>query len=142
MARYTQIMETAVRADERLVLLVDDDPDFCLVMSQLLRLCGFRVAIAADGIEALDLLAKQPVSVMMTDLFMPRMDGIELLRNLQHRGGPSPAIIAVTGNLHAGRSTTAAAAGLLGAQAVLIKPFSKHQLLNAIAVASGQANPN
>ncbi|MBI4503293.1 MAG: response regulator [Gemmatimonadetes bacterium] len=123
----------------KLVLVVDDDPDFCLVMSQLLRLCGFRVAIAANGVEALALLPKHPVSVMMTDLFMPRMDGIELLRNVRKRGAPSPAIIAVTGDLHAGRETTAAAAGLLGAHAVLIKPFNKHQLLQAIEVATAAA---
>src|SRR5437870_5828431 len=65
-------MENGESAGGRLVLVVDDDADFCLMISQLLRLCGFRVAIASNGIEALEVLARRPVSVVLTDLFMPR----------------------------------------------------------------------
>ena len=118
------------------VLVVDDEVDFRVSMRELLRLLGYQVSEAANGLEALRVLANEKVSILLTDLFMPRMDGIELLRHVRKSGDQVPGIIAVTGEIHLGRQTTVAAASLLGAHVVLIKPFTKDQLLGAISVAT------
>src|SRR6185503_14395902 len=87
---------------DRLVLVVDDHRDFCIAMEHLVGSLGFRVMFAHDGVEALKKVKAQPVSVVITDLFMPEMDGLELLRRLDHLriDKPIPPVIAVTGNDH------------------------------------------
>ena len=124
----------------RKVLVVDDETDFRTSVRDLLGLHGYQVAEASNGLEALRVLAKERVAILMTDLFMPRMDGIELLRHVRKSREPLPGIIAVTGATHLGRQTTVAAASLLGAHVVLIKPFTSDQLLSAIAAASTAAD--
>ncbi|MBI4499677.1 MAG: response regulator [Gemmatimonadetes bacterium] len=121
------------------VLVVDDEADFRSAVRDLLGLHGFQVAEASNGVEALRVLAQERVAILMTDLFMPRMDGIELLRQVRKNREHLPGIIAVTGETHLGKQTTVAAASLLGAHVVLIKPFTTDQLLGAIAVATKAA---
>src|SRR5438552_11963102 len=87
-------------AASQTVLIVDDEPDFRLSMRQLLGFHGYQTAEAANGIEALRVMEQEPVSLLITDLFMPRMDGIELLRNVRRNATHLPGIIAVTGDLH------------------------------------------
>jgi two-component system alkaline phosphatase synthesis response regulator PhoP len=125
----------------RPILVVDDEPDFCLAMRYLLGLYDFRVVIASNGEEALIRLAEDEVSVIMTDLFMPRMDGIELISRIRAAGYKTP-IIAVTADIHMATETASTAAKALGAEAVLIKPFSKRQLLETIAAVTQSAEPN
>lgn len=101
-------------------------------MEQLLVALGFRVTCAANGIEAIARLEQEPPTVMLLDLFMPGMDGIELLRQLQMSGKPVPPTIALTGYIDhqygVGRT-----AELLGATAALLKPFTREQLEAALA---------
>src|SRR5437868_12292303 len=85
----------------RLILVVDDQPDFCEAMDHLLATLGFRVLCASNGVEALAKMEKYPVALILTDLFMPEMDGIELIRRLQNQTDkPIPPIVAVTGDTH------------------------------------------
>src|SRR5436853_1453955 len=97
------------------VLVVDDDPDFCFSMRELLQACGHGVATAAHGGEALELLSRESFGVILTDLYMPGMDGIELIWKLRKRAEPSPPIVAVTGDTR----ITAPSSGLIGAATVL-----------------------
>ena len=118
--------------ESRLVLVVDDDADFCIAMRHLLGASGFRVILASDGLDALNVLKRYDVSIILTDLFMPRMDGIELIRHVRKGRVPMPAIIATTGNAHLAAEATAIAAAMLGAQAALLKPFTREDLLSVI----------
>jgi len=121
------------------ILVVDDESDVRTMLQQLLILHGYRVLEASDGIEALQILKGEAVSVLLTDVFMWRMDGIELLRQLRKNPKKSPpGIVAMTGVAHLGDSTTAALVATLGAHAVLIKPFSTQQLLDALAAAGAK----
>jgi CheY-like chemotaxis protein len=123
----------------RLVLVVDDQQDFCIATEQLLIALGFKVACAANGLEALRILRKKPVSIILTDLFMPEMDGVELIKLLANNPSkPVPPIIAVTGD-HIAAESVGAAAATLGAHAVLMKPFTVEQLASAISFAVSQA---
>jgi CheY-like chemotaxis protein len=120
----------------RTVLLVDDSEDLCVAVQQLLETLGFRVVCAGNGAEALEKLKAQPIAVILTDLFMPIMDGLELLRRLQPFEQPVPPIVAMTGDDHVAADSVGRAAALLGANAVLMKPFSRDQLAGAIAFAT------
>src|SRR4051812_34435082 len=112
----------------RLVLVVDDHEDFCQAMEQLLVSMGFRVTTAADGVHALRTLEAESVDLILSDLFMPRMDGLELMLPLRGSEKPAPPVIAVTADLHVASDAVGGTAAALGAVAVLLKPFSRDQL--------------
>lgn len=75
------------------VLVVDDDPQQRSDLAQIVKSLGYDVTAAADGLEALSKLASVPVSAILTDLVMPRMDGVALLKELAARGDRTPAVV-------------------------------------------------
>ena len=77
-------------------LVVDDEPRLRQVLVHLMRNDGFRCFEASNGAEAVELLERQPVTLVMSDMRMPRMDGIELLRQVRSRW-PDTAVVMVTG---------------------------------------------
>jgi CheY-like chemotaxis protein len=123
------------------VLVVDDQPDFCESMEHLLGTLGFRTVCATDGREALAKLHKERIDVILTDLFMPIMDGIELIQNLAQSETPAPPIIATTGDVHFAAQSVGSVAAALGAKAVLMKPFSREQLASAIGFVCSSLKP-
>lgn len=68
------------------VLVVDDEADHRQYLCEIIANSGHDVTEAADGDEALRIMAKTVVNVLITDLMMPRMDGFELLRKLGAEG--------------------------------------------------------
>ena len=78
------------------VLIVDDEEYQRSGLASMVRSWGFTADTAADGQEALEKLAVQPVHVLLTDLMMPRMDGFELLKRLQEQGPSAPPAIVLT----------------------------------------------
>jgi chemosensory pili system protein ChpA (sensor histidine kinase/response regulator) len=78
----TAQMSTAA-ASVPLVLVVDDSITVRRVTQRLLKREGFRVALAADGLQALEVLLLEKPSVVLTDIEMPRMDGFDLVRNIR-----------------------------------------------------------
>jgi len=78
------------------VLVVDDDTRVRAVLVEHVSYAGFRVIEASNGLEALDVLDREPVSLVFTDLRMPVMDGVELLRRARPRF-PSTIFVAVSG---------------------------------------------
>jgi DNA-binding NtrC family response regulator len=75
------------------VLVVDDDPRQRAILAEMASGLGYTVVTAGDGCEAMELQAAQPADMILTDLIMPRMDGFELLRNLEARGDRTPTIV-------------------------------------------------
>ncbi|MEL6444832.1 MAG: ATP-binding protein [Bacteroidota bacterium] len=78
------------------VLLAEDEPNNQIVALTMLTWLGFDADVAEDGQHALDLLAAHPYDVVLMDLHMPIVDGLEVTRRLRARGGPQPYVIAVT----------------------------------------------
>jgi two-component system response regulator HydG len=76
------------------VLVVDDEPSACSRLRLLLEGAGFAVDTAEDGIAALEILDERPADVVVTDLRMPRMDGLTLLGELRQRRKDLPVIVA------------------------------------------------
>lgn len=62
------------------ILVVDDEKDTCLLLGQVLEKEGYVVDIANTGIEALEILKKKKINLVITDLKMPEMDGLTLIR--------------------------------------------------------------
>ena len=80
-------------AEAPTVLVVDDNEQDRLILAGMITSLGYAVETAADGQEALAKLDTHPVSAIVTDLMMPRVDGFELLRTLVERGQFVPAIV-------------------------------------------------
>ena len=100
-------------------LVVDDEPRLRQVLVHLMRTDGFRCFEAANGLEAIDLLEKQAVTLVMSDMRMPRMDGIELLKQLRAKW-PDTAVVMITAVADVEVAVSCLA---LGAMDYLTKPF-------------------
>ncbi len=78
------------------ILVVDDEPSARSGLSKLLTTEGYSVDVAEDGVAALGVAAESPPDVVVTDLKMPRMDGLELLKKLREQDKDLPVIVATS----------------------------------------------
>ncbi|MCX7983203.1 MAG: sigma-54 dependent transcriptional regulator [Syntrophales bacterium] len=110
------------------ILIVDDELNMRLVLSAMLKKEGYSVFTASDGIEALEVIKKEPVDVVVTDLKMPRLDGMGLLEKVANNYPALPVII-ITAH---GTVATAVDALKKGAFDYITKPFEQDDLKNVI----------
>ena len=117
------------------VLVVDDDEGSRAVFCKLLTSAGYAVQSAYDGLDAIRHMEKAQFNVVLTDVCMPHMDGIELLITIRDRW-PDSRVIVHSGivNVQVGRHAKAE-----GAHAFLSKSAGTAELLNTIASASSTA---
>lgn len=78
------------------ILIVDDEPDIRSMLSRHLRFSGYSVDEAENGRDALEKMAKRKTDIVITDIMMPVMDGVDLLRNIQ-KHYPLTRRIVITG---------------------------------------------
>jgi DNA-binding NtrC family response regulator len=109
--------------DARL-LIAEDEANLRLVLQKELQRLGYRVQAAPDGDAALRKLEESNVDVLLCDINMPNMDGMELLRRVHERPNP-PEVIMLTGQ---GTIETAVEAMRIGAYDYLTKPYSINEL--------------
>ncbi|WP_119422461.1 response regulator [Desertibaculum subflavum] len=114
-----------------LILVVDDDPDFADFLRSLLDRNGFRASSAGTARAALRALGEGRVDLVITDVVMPDMDGIEFLRSLPPAARGLP-VIAITGSPLNAHGTLSRVMHALGATQVLPKPLPNAELLAAI----------
>ena len=125
----------AERSVERMVLVVDDDPDILQTLALCLSSEGYRVTTASNGQEALDMLDQERPSCVLLDLMMPVMDGWQFVAELEKRGWrKSPLLI-----LSADRAVQGHASKLR-AEAFLAKPFDLDELLGKVQQLTGGPN--
>jgi DNA-binding NtrC family response regulator len=110
------------------VLVVDDDPGLLYTLREILESEGLDVATANDGIEALAAFEKSHVSLVVTDLRMPRMDGMELLVKLAAHPN-APKVVVITAH---GSERQAVEAMKAGAYDYFKKPFDNEELLTVV----------
>jgi CheY-like chemotaxis protein len=113
------------------VLLVEDDHDLAEVTQAALRHEGMEVAVAHDGREGLELAEKLHPQVIVTDLVMPVVDGLELIKRLGERPPPRSPVVAVSAigsRLRVARE--------LGAADVLLKPVDPVELSHTVRKAA------
>jgi CheY-like chemotaxis protein len=107
------------------ILVVDDDRDACDLIATVLGQAGYAVEVAVDGFEALATMAACRPDLVLTDLQMPGMNGIELIRRIHAVDGSVPVVL-TTG---AETRDLCTAANAYGAVACLTKPINLDELL-------------
>lgn len=130
----------SVASNLPLVLVVDDSITVRRVTQRLLKREGYRVELAADGVQALEKLEQERPTVVLSDIEMPKMDGFELLRHIraqaQWQDLPIIMITSRTAQKHKERANE------LGANHYLGKPYSDKELLALVGqYAAAQARP-
>lgn len=118
----------AVRKERLKVLLVDDEKDFVEHLSKRLQLRNLETRVALDGEAALDMVREGNPDVMVLDLRMPGIDGIQVLREVRQEH-PQMAVVVLTGH---GGDLDEAEARRLGASAYLNKPVDVDQLVSTL----------
>ena len=108
---------------------MEDDPRVREVLEQALALGGYDVVAVADGEQALAAFQAAPADLIITDLLMPRKDGVDTIRGLRGHH-PDVRVIAVTAAR--GRFNRLIAARHVGANRTLLKPFNLGDLLSAV----------
>ncbi|MBK9517405.1 MAG: sigma-54-dependent Fis family transcriptional regulator [Anaeromyxobacter sp.] len=114
------------------VLIVDDEMNIRRVLAAMLKRDGYEVTTAADGEQALAVLQKTPVHVVVTDLVMPKVGGMELLKRV---GADYPDVPVILITAH-GSVDSAVAALKAGAFDYVTKPFEQDELRKVIAKAA------
>ena len=120
------------------ILVVDDELNMRLVLTAMLKKEGYEVFAAANGLEALKVLKQGDMDVVITDLRMPKMDGMGLLSEIMDQYPATPVII-ITAH---GTVATAVDALKLGAFDYITKPFEQDDLKNVISKAIKTRNLN
>jgi len=111
------------------VLIAEDDEDIALILTRLLSRASNTVLRAADGVAALDLARKHRPDVVLTDLGMPRMDGLDLTRAIRaHADLADTPIVMLSGHLHPGDNEPVAA----GVCVILLKPCPNDTLRSVV----------
>ncbi|MDA0747084.1 MAG: response regulator [bacterium] len=109
------------------ILVIDDDYEIRLALRKLLELSGYEVIEAANGHDGARLYSRNPVDLIITDIFMPDKDGVEVLLELR-TDYPDIKVIVISGE---GRNFLPAAQDF-GALRTFPKPFPSQELLQAV----------
>lgn len=114
--------------EKKRILVVDDEAIVRVSCERVLVPEGFSVRVISRGSEALDLLTREPYDLVITDLKMPDMDGLEILKNIKSRW-PHITVILITGY---GKASIAEQAVKQGAYEYLEKPFTPDDILRVV----------
>lgn len=116
---------------KKVILVADDSPTIRKFVSFSLKMSGFEVLVACDGMEAVELLPKYNVDLIITDLNMPNLDGFELIKaireNENNRNIPIIILSSLNGNEDIQRGLE------YGANSYLVKPFDPKRVQYEVA---------
>jgi CheY-like chemotaxis protein len=113
------------------ILVIDDNQPLRRLLQITLEAEGHTVLLAADGAEGLRLARRQGADLVLCDLIMPVLDGLQAIRELR-REFPALPVLAITGGVAHGSLDLIATARLLGAERVIRKPFALPDLLAVV----------
>ncbi len=114
------------------ILVIDDEEMICQMVDRILHLCGHDVATARDGQTGIDLLRRKLFDLVITDVRMPRMSGLEVIKALRLIQ-PETRVIVMGGDGSVPAFGIDAFARAVGADHVLHKPFGAHDLNAAVS---------
>lgn len=106
-----------------IIVIVDDDPTIQLIAGELLKAEGHAIVHAGDGVEALKVLETVPADLVVLDMLMPNMDGLETIMEMR-RSHPETRILAISSGGPMGPHDLLRTARLFGADETLAKPLT------------------
>jgi CheY-like chemotaxis protein len=113
------------------ILVIDDDASILSLFGRFLESAGYSVALAPDGEEGMRLLKQKKPDLVITDIMMPGMDGLELLMKIRKQQLGIP-VIAISGGMKSQPANFLPHAKKFGARRVFIKPVELAELLQAV----------
>ena len=119
------------------ILVVDDEPKIRELIGQYLTVAGYETEFAKDGIEALNIVTKGDIDLVILDVMMPFMDGITCLKEMRSRGFKTPVIILSAKGEEYDKITGFEA----GTDDYVVKPFSPKELMARVKAVAMRANP-
>jgi two-component system response regulator ResD len=108
------------------VLVVDDEPTIAEIVARYLERAGYHARVAGDGAQALALSAQSPPDLVVLDIMLPGIDGLEVMRRLHEQDGPPARVILLTAR---GREAERIVGLRRGADDYVVKPFSPGELV-------------
>lgn len=114
------------------ILVVDDEDSIRSLLTEVLSGAGYETFTAADGKEALSALEQHRIDLIMTDIIMPDMEGIEFINKVKRQKKLPVKIIAMSGSGNTRADTYLNLALKMGADAILGKPFSLNEVLETV----------
>ena len=117
------------------ILVIEDDEFFSELLLELLQQDGHKVSLATDGAKALQLLAIQRPDLIITDILMPNMDGVEFIMALAKQDSRIPLIAMSGGRRSISPEFSLESAKLLGVKTTLTKPFTHTDLRQTVQLA-------
>ncbi|MDQ6787931.1 MAG: response regulator [Acidobacteriota bacterium] len=113
------------------ILLVEDEEQLRSMLKEVLQGAGHEVREAENGKVAMNLFARQPADLVITDLIMPEKEGLEIIRELK-RSNLNVKIIAISGGGRNDAQDYLELARRFGADHILAKPFSNREILDVV----------
>jgi DNA-binding response OmpR family regulator len=128
-------MTAGATAEDKRILVVDDEPNIVMSLEFLLRKAGFQVETARNGREALDALEREPPDLLLLDVMMPEFDGYAVCERIrQDTRWDRTRIVMLTAR---GRESERARGLALGADDYVTKPFSTRVLVEQVRTLLG-----
>ena len=115
-----------------LILVIDDASTMRALVRRMLEGASHSVIEAGDGEAGMALFYQLHPALVLTDLLMPKKEGIETIREIRRSSSPGTKIIAMSGSTEQGGKLYLGAARKLGADAVLAKPFQPSELIEVV----------
>ena len=113
------------------ILIIDDDADVRSLIKRLLERAGYDVLVAEDGIEGMEVFINGSPDIVITDLYMPRLQGIDAIKRMRDINADTKIIAISGGGTYSPKSILRHARGV-GAAATLSKPFDPSALLDVV----------
>ncbi len=113
------------------ILVIDDEELVRVSLRKILETAGHDVVEAPDGQEGLERYRENPTDVVITDIIMPHIEGLETIQTLKQEY-PDVKIIAISGGGAIDKNTLLTWAAKIGAQLVVAKPFKSKEIVDAV----------
>lgn len=113
------------------ILIIDDNAEIRLILADMCEEAGYDTVTASSGKYAVEQHQAEPVDLIITDIFMPETDGLEVIYQFRSRF-PEVQIIAISGGGTRGLTELLAVAKRMGAQRTFMKPFDWQDMLDAV----------
>jgi CheY-like chemotaxis protein len=136
LSRWSGARENRGMENTKTIMVVDDNPDIITIVRTILEGKGFNVLSAASGVECLETLKSQKPDLIVLDIMMPEMDGLEVLTRLKAMAEfNNVPVVLLTAKV---QYEDVLGGYKLGADYYITKPFTSTQLINGINLLLGE----